>query len=81
MISHSSDRELLLALLELKVIKREGIALMFDIEECLGELGKINNQLELEEMDQDNIAGRLRKLWSNLFRSVYELQDVLQRGD
>jgi len=68
-----SDEEVLQALLELKYIRREGMALFDKLEGILSHLGNsIHNRDSPPSLDE---------IWRMLNDSVYDLQDVLNVGD
>lgn len=78
----NNQKELLQALLELKVIKRDGRDLFFRLEEVLGDIGKLKRKLEdgdewLLKHSPELIDEQFRALWP----LVYELQTLMDVGE
>ena len=77
----NQQEELLKALIELKVIKRDGMDLFFRLEDAYGKLGAVRNKL-LEGTKSDRRAGEeVGDCFAELSSLVYELQTIINTGD
>lgn len=80
--SHLNEKlEMLKALIELRVIKRDGMDLFFRLEDTSGKLGALRNTL-LEGNKKDRIIGYdIDKIFQELYDLIYELQAIINIGE
>lgn len=72
---------MLKALIELRVIKRDGMDLFFRLEDAYGKLGAVTNEL-LSGNKAENAAGRkVSCCFKELSELIYELQTIINIGE
>lgn len=73
--------EMLKALIELRVIKRDGMDLFFRLEDAYGRLGALRNDL-LDGNKTEQAAGKkVGVCFSELSDLIYELQTIINIGE
>lgn len=73
--------EMLKALIELRVIKRDGMDLFFNLEDVYGDIGQLINELLDGNKQQKQIGNKLTVLSQRFGNHIYELQDLINIGE
>ncbi len=73
--------EMLKALIELRVIKRDGMDLFFKLEDVYGDIGQLRNDLLAGDKKQKEIGNKLSVLFKRLGDELYELQNLINIGE
>jgi hypothetical protein len=73
--------EMLKALIELRVIKRDGMDLFFKLEDVYGDIGQLRNDLLAGDKKQKEIGGKLSILFQRLGDELYDLQNLINIGE
>ncbi len=72
---------MLKALIELRVIKRDGMDLFFKLEDVYGDIGQLRNDLLNGDKKQKEIGNKLSTLFQRLGDELYELQNLINIGE
>lgn len=73
--------EMLKALIELRVIKRDGMDLFFRLEDTYGKLGALRNTLR-DGNKRDQIIGQsIDEIFQEFSDLIYELQTLINIGE
>lgn len=81
MANYDKQEELLTALTELRAIKRGGMDLFFRLEDSLGEVGDLANELLAGNKAQQEAGKKASAIFRKLSDKVYELQTLINIGE
>lgn len=73
--------EMLKALIELRVIKRDGMDLFFRLEDAISGLGSVRNNLLAGNKAEKEAGKKVSTHFSELYDLIYELQTLINIGE
>lgn len=73
--------EMLKALIELRVIKRDSMDLFFNLEDVYDDIGQLRNDLLDGNKHQQEVGKKVAVLFQRLGDELYKLQDLINIGE